>query len=267
MPETEVIAVNGAPITYEVTGSGSPLLLVHGGLGDRRMWDDQMEPLAQHFQVIRYDQHGYGDSPMPAGSVTYHEDVYGLLRALGIARAHLVGVSFGAGVVIDFAISHPEMILSLVPVSSVIGGVSEETKARINEADEAAEAGDLDQAVELELRLWIDGVGRRPEDVDPAVRERVRSMNRAAWEQGESDVEVRKLDPPARRRLSEINAPTLIVTGQLDLAEVQATADLMEREIRGTRRVTVPEAAHHPQMEQPAFFNRAVLDFLSAIAG
>lgn len=260
---TRFVEVNGGPLAYDVAGDGSPLVLVHGGLGDRRMWDGQFEALAKSFRVIRYDQRGYGDSPMTAGLVAFHEDLSGLLLALDIAQANIIGLSYGAQVATDFMLAHSEMVVSLISVSSVVGGLSEETRALIEEVDRVAEEGDLDQAVELELRLWIDGVGRRPEEVDPGVREAVRAMNREAWDQADSDIDIVALDPPARARLAEIAVPTLVVVGELDIPDVQATAELLLREIPGARRVTIPQAAHHPQMEQPAVFNQAVLAFLA----
>lgn len=265
--ETGVVEVNGGPLAYDVSRDGSPpLVLVHGGLWNRRMWDGQFEALAESYRVIRYDQRGYGDSPMAAGPVAFYEDLHGLLRALDITRANIVGLSSGAQVGTDFTLAHPEMVLSLISVSSVVGGLSEETRARIEEVDRVAEEGDLDQAVELELRLWIDGVGRRREEVDPRVREAVRAMNREVWNQPDPDIEIVAMDPPAWRRLAEIGVPTLVVVGELDIPDVQATADLLLREIRGARRVTIPQTAHHPQMEQPAVFNQALLAFLSTLS-
>lgn len=263
--ETQAVEVNGALLAYDAAGNGHPLVLVHGGLGDRRMWDDQMDAFARHFRVIRYDMPGSGESSMPVGPVALHDNLSGLLRALDIPRAHVMGLSFGARVATDFTLAHPEMVSSLISVASVIGGLSSQTRARIAEADEAGEQGDLDHAVELELRLWIDGVGRQPEEVDPQVREQIRQMNRAAWERADDDAEIVQLDPPAQTRLPDIRVPTLIVVGDRDIPDVQETADLLQREIPGARRATIPNAAHHPQMEQPALFNEAVLGFLSTL--
>jgi 3-oxoadipate enol-lactonase len=229
------------------------------------MWDDQMGVFAQHYRVIRYDQRGYGESPLAVGPVAFHEDLDGFLRALDIRQAHVIGLSFGARVATDFALAHPDMVSALISVSSVVGGIADATMERIEEADQAGEEGDLDRAVELELRLWIDGVGRQPEEVNSQVREQVRAMNRAAWEHTEVDIENIELDPPARDRLAEMRVPTLIVVGDLDVPDVQATAELLHREIRGAQRVTITQAAHHPQMEQPAIFNEAVLEFLSIL--
>lgn len=266
MLETGTIVVGGIALTYDIVGEGQPLVLVHGGLGDRRMWDDQMDAFARHYRVIRYDQQGYGATPLSAGPVAYHEDLYHLLQALGISCAHVLGLSYGAQVVTDFVLTYPQMVSSFISVSSVIGGISEDTLRRIDEADQAAEAGDLDRAVELELQIWIDGVGRKPDEVDPAVREKVRAMNRAVWDHASADVQIVKLDPPAQSRLAGIQAPTLIVVGELDVPEAQATGDLLQHKIAGARQVMIPRAAHHPQMEQPAIFNGAILEFLAAIS-
>lgn len=229
------------------------------------MWDGQMEAFARRYRVIRYDQHGYGESATPSGPVAFHEDLRAFLGALGISRAHILGLSYGARVATNFAVTHPEMVSSLISVSSVIGGFSDETWGRIEKADEIGEAGDLDRAVDMELQIWIDGVGRPPEAVAAGVREHVREMNRAVWERSAETEEVVDLDPPAEQRLAEIRVPVLIVVGAHDVPDVQATADLLQRLIPGARYISIPGAAHHPQMEQPEAFNEAVLGFLATV--
>src|SRR5579884_808050 len=250
MESGRISLAGGSDIAYETKGEGDSLVLIHGGLGDRRMWDDQWDAFAAHHRVIRYDQPGIGESAVPTEAVAYHEDLAGLLHALGIAQAHIL------------ALAHPEMVRSLILASSVMGGMSEETGRRIQEADEAAEAGDLDRAVELETRLWIDGVGRRPEDVDPKVRGRSVAMNRAVWESA-TDVEQIPLEPPARDRLGRLTMPTLVIVGERDVPDVQGSADSLLRELPNARRVIIPDAAHHLHMERPDVFNQAVLDFLA----
>jgi pimeloyl-ACP methyl ester carboxylesterase len=107
---------------YELAGEGEPLVFVHAGIADSRMWDDQFHPFAQSYRVLRYDRRGFGRSPMVAGPYSHHGDLYALLRFLGIERAHLVGCSQGAKTITDFALEHPEMISSLVLVAPALGG-------------------------------------------------------------------------------------------------------------------------------------------------
>jgi 3-oxoadipate enol-lactonase len=268
--ETGIVQIDGRGINYEMRGEGHPLLLIHGGLGDMRMWDDQVPTLAEHFRVIRFDLAGFGHSDPPAGDLAYFEEIGTLLDALGIKSAYLVGVSLGGRIEMDFAIAHPDRVDALVLVAPGLSGYSfsPETMARINEADELLEAGETDKGVELELRLWIDGQGRSPDQVDGGVRERVREMNAGNYTRylGEETPEgdLIDLEPPAISRLGEIQVPTLVIIGDSDVPDMQAIADQLAADIPKARKVVIENAAHHPQMEHPEAFNRIVLEFLQS---
>src|SRR5712691_3894667 len=93
--QTGYLDVQGAPLYYEVAGTGHPLLLIHAGVADSRMWDDQFQTFASQYQVIRYDLRGFGKSSVPARKFANHEDVTALYKYLGITRAHIIGNSFG----------------------------------------------------------------------------------------------------------------------------------------------------------------------------
>src|SRR5947209_274318 len=110
------VDVNGAQLRYEVRGEGYPLVLLHGGLADMRMWDEHMEPLSRRYRVIRFDMRGFGESVMPPGPFAFHEDVAGLLHALGITRAFILGLSFGGKIALDFTLEYPELVHALILV-------------------------------------------------------------------------------------------------------------------------------------------------------
>lgn len=93
--EAGFFMLNGAPLYYEVAGAGEPLILIHAGVADSGMWDEQFESFARHYRVVRYDWRGYGKSAVPAQPVALHEELADLLAYLGIAHAHLLGISFG----------------------------------------------------------------------------------------------------------------------------------------------------------------------------
>lgn len=255
--------VNGARIAYDVAGAGLPLLLLHAGLGDRRMWDDQIPAFAEPFTVIRYDARGFGETRKPDAPYAPHEDALSLLDVLGIDRAHLVGVSMGAQTAIETAVAAPRRVSALVAVAARTGTpVSPALRADWEKVNEIYEAGDIAGANEYELRMWVDGPDRAPDAVDPTVRERVREMNAALFARDDDVGEEIPLDPPAAERLSEIAAPTLILYGDKDIADVRAAAGPLAAAIPGARLAVIPDAAHLPQMERPDFFNRVVLDFL-----
>src|SRR5262245_33847872 len=100
--------VNGTALYYETKGRGFPVVLISsGGILDRRGWDQQFDIFSKHYRVIRYDVRGIGKSARPAEPFSHSEDLYALLNSLKIKHAHVVGLSVGAAIAIDFAIEHP----------------------------------------------------------------------------------------------------------------------------------------------------------------
>ena len=268
VPDGGFARVNGASLCYDVTGGGEPLALVHAGIADRRMWDGQLEAFGERYRAIRYDMRGFGRSEAPAGApFSHHDDLRGLLDFHGIERAILVGCSIGARTVIDFALAHPGRVRALVLVCPTVSGFepNEEPPEEWDELVAADEAGDLERVSELEVRIWVDGPYRRPEDVDPAVRNLVREMNLIALRNEPALSEERQAEPPAVNRLADIQAPTLVVAGDLDRPEVGARAELLAKSVPLAQKVVMSETAHVPSMEKPDEFNRVVLEFLARL--
>lgn len=169
---------------------------------------------------------------------------------------------------LDFALEHPERVASLILVSAVPGGfaLQGEPPATLLEMLAAVQQGDVAQAAELQVRLWMDGPFRQPEAVDAAARREVAALARDALERGaQAEAEARPLDPPAVERLRELQVPTLIVVGALDDPEILRAAALMAAAIDGARLETIPDSAHLPSVDQPARFNRVVSGFLAAV--
>jgi len=262
------ITVDGSRLYYEVAGDGAPLVLSHAGFVDSRMWDDQWSSLAQQRRVIRYDLRGFGKSPLGSTPIDRRADLDHVLHHLGVERAALLGCSLSGEVLLDFALEHPQKVTALILVSTVPGGfeLQGEPPQYLFEMMGAIEQGDLALASELQNRLWIDGAFRQPTQVDPKVRQRAAEMNRIAlangtWHQADAQP-ANPLEPPAAQRLAEIRVPTLIIAGELDHPEILRAANVMAAAIPGARRVIIPNCAHLPNMEQPAEFNRVVVDFL-----
>lgn len=261
--------VNGGRLYYEVAGSGQPLLLIHAGVADSRMWDNQWSLLAQHYRVIRYDIRGFGQSALTPGAFASYEDAAELLRFLNIERAHVIGMSWGGKIAIDLALAHPEMVQLLVLGAPSVGGApqSEEVIRFGQEEDALLERGDLVGATELNLRMWVDGPHRTPEQIDPVVRERVREMQFHAFSLPFlGEVNQYELEPPAIERLNEIRAPTLVIVGDLDVDEKVLLAQRIVGEVVGARLVTRADVGHMVSMERPDEFNQIVLKFLQSVA-
>jgi 3-oxoadipate enol-lactonase len=263
MGQNGVATLNGAEIAYDVAGSGPPVLLLQAGIGDRRMWDDQIATFAEHFTVVRFDARGFGETRKPDAPFAPYADAIALLDHLGFSRAHFIGVSMGSQTAIEAAIAALGRVSALVAVAARTGmPVSPALRAGWDRVNELYEAGDTAGAVENELRMWVDGPDRGPDAVDPEMRERVRDMNAALFARDDDAGEEIPLDPPAAERLAEISAPTLILYGDKDVMDVRLAAGHLAATIPGARLAIIPDAAHLPQMERPELFNEIVLGFL-----
>jgi 3-oxoadipate enol-lactonase len=244
---------------------------VHAGVGDRRLWDGQMDAFAVAHRVVRLDLRGFGESSLPGGPFSYVEDLRVLLDHLGIERAAVVGNSFGGRVALDLALAHPARTTALVLVASALSG--HEGSAFLDGFDEEEEAllddGKLDEAVELNLRTWLDGPEREAAPVAPEVRARIAEMQRSSFETLVRAYEgtpepgpVAWADPPAAGRLAEVTVPTLVVVGTLDQPDFRAISERLAHGIPGAESAEL-EAAHLPALERAEEFNRIVLDFLA----
>ena len=183
-PARDFAEVNGAKLYYEVTGAGHPLVLLHEGIADSRMYDDQFNAFAQHYRVVRFDLRGFGQSDLPPrdAPIALYEDLYGLLAFLGIKTTYVLGMSMGGAIALDFTLAHPAMVDALILVAPGVSGYNmtsfeEEYQAIGEEIEEAVKRGDYEHASELETRIWVDGPERTPQQVDPGVRQRVYEMN------------------------------------------------------------------------------------------
>ena len=257
--------INGADIYYEVRGQGFPLLLLHAGIADNRMWDDQVDIFAQHYQIIRFDYRGFGQSSLPSGQFSNVEDVRSLLDFLQIQQAYVLGISFGGLIAIDFSLTYPQMVKRLILGAPSVSGVKPSERIKQFWADEDAELekGNLEAATEVNLRLWVDGPHREPNEVDPTVRKRVGEMQLSIFQIPDPDgVDEIELSPPAIERLNEIEMPTLIIVGSLDLEEKLTLADRLINQIPNASKIIMPDVAHMMSMEQPDQFNAIVLNFL-----
>ena len=257
-------------IAWEADGRGDPLVLLHAGIADRRMWDPQWAAFAGRYRVIRYDARGFGESGPPDGPWAHHRDLAGLLDELDIRRAHLLGASLGAGTAVELALDRQAAVASLVLVAPG-GALFTEPTAELRDlwrAEGAAvRAGDLDAAVEVNLRGWVDGPQRPPSAVDPETRAAVAAMQRRAFEVATWDDEAapeEALEPPAGQRLGELSLPVLALAGDEDQPIVTSVARRIRDEVAGARVETWPGVAHLPSLERPDAFERLVLDFLAA---
>jgi 3-oxoadipate enol-lactonase len=228
-------------------------ILLHAGIADSRMYRQQMETLAP---ARALDLPGFGTTPLEPEGL---DDRAFVRNALPDEPVTLIGTSLGGRIAVELALEVPESVAALVLVGPGLPGHewSDEVSAFGAEEEEALERGDLDSAVDANVRLWL------ADDVDPEVRALVAEMQRNAFvlQQGHDYKDV-PLNPPASERLADVRAPTLVITGDEDVRDIHEIADRLVAGIPGAERAAIAGAGHLPSLERPDEFDRVVLAFL-----
>jgi len=262
-------------IAYDRAGptGGTPVLLVHAGVADRRMWEPQWAALTSQHDVVRLDLRGFGESASRPAAVPFahHDDVADTLAALGVERAHVIGCSFGAGVAVELALEHPDLVASLLlaaPGGSLMTEMSPELRRFFDAEHEAMDRGDLDAAVQANLDWWVDGPQRDADATRSEVRDHVAAMQRRAFEVTADwdDVEEVELDPPTAERLGEVVVPTLVLEGGLDIPTIGVAARDVAAQVPGARREGWPDTAHLPSLERPEDFRALLEEWLAQVS-
>lgn len=261
------IRVNDIDVNYVLEGpAGAPTItLSHSLATDLSMWDPQAKALASRYRVLRYDTRGHGGTDAPAGAYSLSQladDARGLLKALGIARTHWVGLSMGGMIGQTLALSTPETLqsLSLCDTSSRI---PTEAQPLWDERIAVAEAKGMDPHVEPTVARWFTPkfVDARPDVVNP-----VRDMIRRTSARGYAGCchAIRALD--LTDRLSVITLPTLIIVGAQDVGTPVAASKAIQERIKGSELVILDPASHLSNLEQPEAFTQALQKFLARVA-
>jgi 3-oxoadipate enol-lactonase len=265
------VATNDIATFYEEAGQGPPVVLIHGHTLDLRLWDAQVAPLADGgYRAVRYDVRGHGRSEAPASGYTwqnYSLDLRDLLDCLHIdAPAHLVALSMGGGIALQFALDHPQRVASLVLVDSTVPGFdySPEYAQAVQELMRVARSEGPQAALD---QVWLphplfDGARRFPDRFDSLKRIVLAYPARDYLDETEyPQPEWQVID-----RLDEIRAPTLVLVGEQDLPDFRLIAEILAANIATARREVIADAGHLLPLEQPEAFNRALLDFLRHVS-
>lgn len=267
--ESGTLETNGARIYYEVEGAGEPVVLIHAGVANLRMWDEQAIALRDAYRVIRYDTRGFGRTETDAVEFSNRADIAALLDHLGEGSAHVVGLSRGGMIALDFALEFPDRVRSLVVAAGGIGSYESPDDADASvfeEPEKLLEARDWEGISEWETAYWADGPGQPKGRVDPALRAKVHDWILTNYRAEKEEGQPQRLDPPAAGRLSELKAPLLVMIGTLDEAGTQESMRHLAQAVPGARIEVFEGAAHMLNLEQPERFNTLLRGFLDGAA-
>ena len=264
------VASGRATLAAEIAGEGAPVVLLHAGVADRRMWREQVDALARGgFRAIAYDRRGFGDTLHADGAWSQVGDLAAVLDATaGGEPAVLVGCSQGGRIAIDAALAHPARVRGLVLVAPAVTGAPEPAsyppaiEAWIARVEESEASGDVDRTNALEAHAWLDGPLAPEGRVGGAARDLFLAMNGIALRAEARGTEDEP--PPAWDRVGSIAVPALVAWGDLDFPEVIDTCSRLASSFPGARRHVFRGAAHLPMLEQPAAFERVLLAFCAS---
>lgn len=264
------VSVKSGSLYCESAGKGTPLVMIHAGIADHRMWDAQFKAFADDYRVVRYDCRGYGRSQTQDVEFSNRDDLLAILDQLGDEPAILMGCSRGGQIAVDFTLEHPERVKALVLVGAGLGGFSGHiaTPREENffiEMEKAEADKNWDLVSELDMRLWVDGLAREPEAVDQGFRAQAKMMSRAVYDHVDEEITPIPLDPPAADRLDAINAPLIYIYGDLDASEMMAMGQAYKDKVAGAELVEMKGTAHLPSMEKPEEFNAILRGFLGKL--
>ncbi len=249
------VAANGVTLAGERwDGEGTPVVLLHAGVADRRAWREVAPRLST--PAIAYDRRGFGESPATPPPYTHLEDLVAVLDAVAEGPVWLAGNSMGGALALDAALSVPERVAGLVLIAPAVNGqpepdtLDEDSMRIIAPLMEAGEAGDVDAQLRLHAHLWLDGPAAQEGRVGGAARELALAMNEVIVrndvpdEEGEAGVD-------AWARLEEIAVPTTVMWGDRDVPFGIETCEAIAGRIPGARTFVLAGMAHLPSLEDP----------------
>ncbi|MDT0266850.1 alpha/beta hydrolase [Streptomyces sp. DSM 44915] len=265
------IEVPQGQLAVETTGDDAapPVVLLHSGVADRRMWDGVVPALAERYRVVRHDMTGFGESTPPTGPYRNTDDLLAVLDAVGAPRAAVIGSSFGGLVSLAFAVERPERVAALGLLAAPLPDHDwSAAMAEYAAAEEAALArADLDAAVSSNLDMWVRGPARSWDETLRRHAATVREAMRVALaNQQLTETHERGDLPDVDAALAGLGVPTLVAVGEDDLPDFHTIADRLARSIRGAAGPhRLPAVGHLIPVEQPAVTAELLRTFLDGL--
>jgi len=264
--------INGVELHYELSGSGEPLVLVHGSWGDHHNWDPVVPALAESFRVVAYDRRGHSASERPAGQGSVFEDaddLTGLIDELGLAPAHVAGNSFGAAVALRAVTRRPEVFRTLIvhepPLFPLLAGTElepalAEVQRRVGAVVALLEDGRHEEAARLFADTIAFGPGAWDDQFTPAMRA-VFIANAPTWLDEVRDPEALRMDLNA---LTGFDKPALLTSGTESAPFFAPVVDMLARSLPRSERITIDGANHVPHVSVPGRYVELVRTFAQA---
>lgn len=253
-----------ARLYYEEAGTGPAVVLLHGMGFDLRCWAPHVEALAERYRVVRYDQRGYGRSPLGEGDapICHALDLRALVEGLGLDRPVLVGWSMGGQNATEYALRYPDGLRGLAVLSAALQGMPFTDAARRTFAALRTTAPDVAAMGEV----WLASPFVAPSLATPCAATIRQIVGDYGWSHWLVDRPNLRLDPPMVDRLDEVWVPTLVLVGEHDSEDMRWCARKLASEVPGARFEVLEGLGHLALLEDPAAVQAVLLPWLAGLS-
>lgn len=252
----QYIPVPHGKIFTQIIGQGIPIIFIHGFTLNHRMWTPQVKYFSKSNKVITYDLRGFGQSSIPTHPYSHDQDITEILNYFKINKAHIVGLSLGGEIALDFAVSNPDYCLSVTTIDGSINGY----KSTINWDVHAHQQG-LKNAKQNWLNHPVFHTTSKNKYAMNIIKPQIE--NYSGWHWLNKDLHRTRLKPSTLKRLKEIKCPTQIIIGEKDLDYFHTISNLIQKELPLTAKHIIPNTGHMANLEQPEKVNQLIEKFIN----
>jgi len=258
-PREEYAELNGVRLWFKDTGGkGTPVVFLHAATGVALNWEYQIPAVTKAgYRFIAYDRRGRGKSVITdaaSQSGTDVDDLHALMKYLGVDQFHLIGTAAGGGVAVDYVLSFPEQVRSLV-IANSLAGVRDESYLELGRRLRPSQFA----ALPPELRE----LGPSYRAANPEGARRWVELERQSRQAGTQAVATKSRNQITLSQLETIRAPTLLMTGGADLYMPPPVLRMLASHIKNAKVEIIPEVGHSAYWEQPEIFNDVILRHLN----
>lgn len=257
-------SVNGGKLYYEIAGEGEAVLFIHGLFLDSRLWEHQFEELSKQYKVIRFDARGFGNTEIDEEPFANYDDIKELINYLQVDQVHVVGLSLGGQLALEFAVMYPEHVQSLTLCSYKLVGEEESEQFKLEKSHlwKTIMAGDIEASVALNESMWLIG---------HSTANQIREQEKALYR----EMVLHNLSKPMidrkpifvdnlANKLNKVEARTLILYGKHDYIDYEKAAQKLHNNIEHSSIIRFDQSAHMLNLSEPTLFNHTLLNFISS---
>jgi pimeloyl-ACP methyl ester carboxylesterase len=255
-----------ATLVADVHGAGTPVVFLHAGVCDRRMWRSQFEGVSPGFKAIAYDRRGFGETRYENEAFSEVDDLMAVIGSAAKGQpAILVGCSQGGRIALDATLRYPSGVRAVILIAPSISGApapiySPDIERLMRRLAEADARGDYDQINAIKAHLWLDGPLAREGRVEGQARDLFLDMNAIALRAPPTGPN--RDNAPAFQRLGEIAVPSLVIQGNLDFPHIRERSRYMATAMPNCSYQEITGTAHLPNLEQPEYITHLLTTFI-----